>query len=341
MRAPRSEVANLRSTLRALQLQSCSDWEAIVVGDCCGPETGAMVAALAEPRLRYYNLTERFGEQSGPNSFGLALARAPLVCFLNHDDILLRDHLEHALPLLRQTRADVLIAPAVKLIDCHLDADGTIRPAFMKRVTVGPPLRDLRMLLRPEDLFYDPSSFWLVRTAFARQVGSWTHSSRLWRTPLRDWLLRAWRGGGRFVFGGELAGIRVVTHNHRSSPRRYNTLTPEHERLVQLLERCTPAQFRDHIPMRLHQKAEELGRLAAGRSAPPEEVTPALRLKPWLYRLAGLDWQVLRWRWSGHAVSAWGCFCFGGRGGFGGAVGVGFFAGGGGGCAGGVACGGG
>jgi glycosyltransferase involved in cell wall biosynthesis len=292
-------VDALRSTLRALQLQKFKAWEAIIVGDCCDAETGAMVAALADPRLRYYNLSQRFGEQSGPNSFGLALARGPVVCFLNHDDILLRDHLQHALPLLRRSRAHVLIAPAVKLIDCHQDADGTIHPAFMKRVTLRPELRDLRMLLRPEDLFYDPSSFWLVRTAFARRVGPWTHSSRLWRTPLRDWLLRAWRRGGRFVFGSRLAGVRVVTHNHRGSRRRYNARTPEHERLVQLLGRCSPSQFRARIPRRLRRLAREVGRPVNGRFPGGGPVTPALRLQAFLYRRFGLDWQVLRWRWRG------------------------------------------
>lgn len=292
-------VDALRSTLRALQLQNVNAWEAIIVGDCCDAETGAMVAALADPRLRFYNLTERFGEQSGPNSFGLALARAPVVCFLNHDDILLRDHLQQALPLLRRSRADILIAPAVKLIDCHLDADGCIRPAFMKRLTVRPQLRDLRLLLRPEDLFYDPSSFWLVRTAFARRVGPWTHSSRLWRTPLRDWLLRAWRLGGRFVFGSRLLGVRVVTHNHRGSRRRYDASTPEHQRLVQLLSQCSPRQFRARIPRRLRRLAREVGRPMDARSQGDELVTPALQLSSWLYRLLGLDWQVLCWRWQG------------------------------------------
>lgn len=292
-------VDALRSTLRALQLQKFQAWEAIIVGDCCDAETGEMVAALADPRLRYYNLTQRFGEQSGPNSFGLALARGPVVCFLNHDDILLRDHLQHALPLLRRSRADVLIAPAVKLIDCHQDADGTIRPVFMKRVTLRPELRDLRMLLRPEDLLYDPSSFWLVRTAFARRVGPWTHSSHLWRTPLRDWLLRAWRRGGRFMFGSRLAGVRVVTHNHRGGRRRYKSHTPEHQRLVQLLGCCSPSQFRARIPRRLRRAGWEMGRPVDERSPGGGLATPALRLQAWLYRRLGLDWQVLCSRWRG------------------------------------------
>jgi glycosyltransferase involved in cell wall biosynthesis len=291
-------VDALRSTLRALQLQTCPHWEAVVVGDCCDPDTGAMLEQLGDPRVRYYNLTERFGEQSGPNSFGLALVRAPVMCFLNHDDLLLPDHLEQGLRRLEQARADVLLAPALKLVNCHEDRDGRIRPVFMKRITLGPALRDLRMLLRREDLFYDPSSFWLVRTAFARRVGTWTHSSRLWRTPLRDWLLRAWRHGGRFAFTPELAGIRVVTHNHRGSRRRYNAVTPEHERLIRLFASLPPDQVRKRLPRRMREMAALLGRPLRRRDR-PAEVTLGLRLQALLFRVFGIDWQVLRWRSQG------------------------------------------
>ena len=297
-------VDALRSTLRALQLQTCADWEALVVGDCCAPDTGAMLAALADPRLRYYNLSERFGEQSGPNSFGLALARAPVVCFLNHDDLLLPDHLELGLQRLAQSGADLLLAPALKLATCHEEPDGSIQPVFMKRLTIGPDLRDLRLLLRPEDLYYDPSSFWLVRTAYARRVGPWIHSSRLWRTSLRDWLLRAWRLGGRFVFSPDLAGIRVVTHNHRGSRHRYNVLTPEHQRLIRLFESLSPGPLRQRFPRKLRQTAAQLGR-PMGRRDRPAELTPALRLQALLYRLLGLDWQVLRWRRQGMEPGAY------------------------------------
>lgn len=291
-------VDALHSTLRALQLQTCGDWEAVVVGDCCEPDTGAMLTELADPRVRYYNLDQRFGEQSGPNSFGLAQASAPVLCSLNHDDLLLPDHLEQGLQRLDQSGADVLLAPALKLVTCHEEADGRIRPVFMKRVTLGPALRDLRLLLRPEDLYYDPSSFWLVRTAFARRVGAWTHSSRLWRTPLRDWLLRAWRCGGRFVFTPELAGIRVVTHNHRGSRHRYNALTPEHQRLIRLFESLSPAQLRERLPRSLRNKAALMGRPLRRRDH-REERTLGLRAQALLYRLLGLDWQVWRWRRQG------------------------------------------
>lgn len=288
-------VDALQSTLRSLQLQTCPDWEAVVVGDCCAEETGAMLTGLADPRIRYYNLAARFGEQSGPNSFGLALARAPVLCFLNHDDLLLPDHLEKGLARLEATGADLLIAPALRLVDCHEAPDGAITPAFTDRLTFRPSLRDLRHLLQPEDYCYEPSSFWLVRTAYARRVGAWTHSSRLWRTPLRDWLMRAWRTGGRFAFSGELAGVRMETHHHRGRRRRYSSPTPEHQRLIRLFETLGPQALRASLPEELCSRAKRIGRRRRARPQGPL----ALWLQAVLYRLLGLDWQVLRWRWQG------------------------------------------
>ena len=90
-------VEALRSTVRSVLLQTHGDWTALVIGDCCGEETADALRGFKDPRVRYYNLPERFGEQSGPNSAGLGLAAGEYVAFLNHDDLLLQDHLAHML----------------------------------------------------------------------------------------------------------------------------------------------------------------------------------------------------------------------------------------------------
>ena len=72
--ATHRRVDALRCTLRALLLQAHPDWTALVIGDRCGDETAEAIRAFHEPRIRYYNLPQRFGEQSGPNSAGLHLA---------------------------------------------------------------------------------------------------------------------------------------------------------------------------------------------------------------------------------------------------------------------------
>lgn len=78
--------ALLVRALASVRAQRLSDWEALVIGDRCGPATGEALAAMGEPRVRYANLPARCGEQSIPNSVGVALARGDAVAFLNHDD---------------------------------------------------------------------------------------------------------------------------------------------------------------------------------------------------------------------------------------------------------------
>jgi hypothetical protein len=217
----------LRSTLRSVLAQTHGDWTAIVVGDRCGDETADALRALRDPRVRYYNLPERFGEQSGPNSAGLALAGGDFVAFLNHDDLLLGDHLAH----LAERLADAdfcfgLFANATRL-------EGSL-PVF---TSVGPRERDLGGMLLPNPWVFDPSSFWLIRLPYARRVGPWRRARDVWRTPLRDWLLRAWRLGGAFRFGTRVTGLRFLTRAAEAGPPAYAVATPEHEFMAERIER--------------------------------------------------------------------------------------------------------
>src|SRR5688500_11631539 len=103
----------LADCLRAVQRQTFEDWQMLVIGDCCGDETGEAIAALDDPRIRYANLPQRCGEQAIPNSVGLALARSPVVAFLNHDYYWLPDHLDIGVSRLVETGADLCTTSAV------------------------------------------------------------------------------------------------------------------------------------------------------------------------------------------------------------------------------------
>ena len=163
----------LRSTLRSVCGQTHGDWTALVVGDACGDETAEAVRSLKDPRIRYYNLPERFGEQSGPNSAGLHMAKGDHVVFLNHDDLLLPDHLARML----EHDADVCFgrfATATRIEKGE--------PVFTE---TGPRATHLSALFGSSPWAFDPSSFWLVRTAYAKAVGPWRRAAEVWRTPLR------------------------------------------------------------------------------------------------------------------------------------------------------------
>lgn len=265
-------VAALRCTLRSLQMQTHREWDAIVVGDCCGPETGDMIGLLADERIRYYNFPQRYGEQSGPNSFGLHLATGDYVCFLNHDDLLLADHLEHSLAAIAAANADFYIALAANADKLSVESSGAIVPVF---TSVLPVRRELHPLITPDEYSFDPSSFWLVRTSYARTIGDWRHSSFLWRTPLRDWIMRAWRLGGVFSFGDKVTGLRFWTQNLREGMPLYDSETPEHEYMLKLMEDIPPDDVRAFIVQKRKEfvKSPEL----SAPAKPPAGVFSGLR----------------------------------------------------------------
>ena len=276
----------LRCTLESLRLQEYEAWDAIVVGDCCDEETATTIRSIGDPRIAYYNLPQRYGEQSGPNSVGLALATGDLVTFLNHDDLLLPDHLSYGLDRMTEAGADFFIGMAADT----RRLDGTT-PVFTH---ILPGSTDLRRLLLPVPFAFDPSSFWLVQTRYARRVGLWRPAVTLWRTPLGDWLLRAWRLGGTLVFGRHITGLRFWTQNLRSGRPLYDNHSPEHEVMLERLRRETP----DALRANLLQQIE-----AHGGAQRPETHLRKRRALAWLYRTTGFDIVTLLNRLQGRRGS--------------------------------------
>lgn len=233
----------LRCTLRSLLLQAHSDWTALVIGDCCGDETAEAVRSLGEPRIRYYNLPRRCGEQSGPNTAGLHVAEGDFVSFLNHDDLLLGDHLVLALGDLAARNANFYIGKFAKAAKTASSDSGATVPVFTE---ILPGSEDPGFVITHPGHF-DPSSFWLIRTSFARAVGPWRPAGSLWRSPLDDWFLRAWRLGGVFSLGSVVTGLRIWTHDSRAEGPLYFHRTPESEYMVSRMEREPPDATRAFI----------------------------------------------------------------------------------------------
>lgn len=108
----------LRWAIESVRAQTFGDWEQIVVGDACTDDTADVVASFGDPRIRFVNLAQNFGEQSGPNNTGMALASGGLIAYLNHDDLWLPDHLEKLVAHIDRKRADLVYAPTLS-IDVH------------------------------------------------------------------------------------------------------------------------------------------------------------------------------------------------------------------------------
>ncbi len=233
---------SLRVAIRSVLRQTHAGWRLLVVGDGCDQRTGEAVRSFPDPRISFFNLPIRFGEQAGPNSVGMALAETEFTALLNHDDLWLPDHLEFAIDALRGVGADVFMGRSAAALKSVGNGDGGRRPIFSESSALG---------LRPRHLFqcngslFEPVSSWIFSTALARRTGPWASHRGLYRTPLQDWLLRAWCAGARFAFGEEITVLNLVTHyQYESEAGCYANPSAEHLFADSLLDRFPPSEVR-------------------------------------------------------------------------------------------------
>lgn len=74
--------------------QTFTDYELLVIGDCCSDESEQVVGSFSDRRVRWINLPAKTQHQVGPNNEGLRQARGMIVAYIGHDDLWLPRHLE-------------------------------------------------------------------------------------------------------------------------------------------------------------------------------------------------------------------------------------------------------
>ena len=174
----------------------------------------------------------------------MQLAQGEFISFLNHDDLFLRDHLDYSIEQITAQNSDFHIGLSANATELNYKDDETVIPVF---TSLLPKSKDLSSLILSNPWLFEPSSFWLIRTSYAKAVGFWNPSTSLWRTPLRDWLMRAWRQGGKFSFGDKITGVKFYTLNLRQGAPLYTNITQEHDYMVQSFENESPEEIRQWI----------------------------------------------------------------------------------------------
>lgn len=180
----------LACAMESIRAQQVQDWELLVVADACEPTARFMQdsGALADPRIRFWNLSRNVGDQSGPNNFGTARSRGRFLAFLNQDDLWFPDHLGVCLEHLDTTGADIVFSYS-----------GALVPASREELAAGLWLGGITGV--PQGGRWDPvrtfapASSWVLRRKLVRQVGPWRPARECFAAPSHDFLYRAWRRG--------------------------------------------------------------------------------------------------------------------------------------------------
>lgn len=173
----------------ALQ-QSFTDFEYLVVGDCCSDETEEVVAGFDDPRIRWMNLQKNKGNQADVNRIALKRARGSLIAYLNHDDLWYPEHLETLVSCIRDGGFDMAASLALAISP----------PPHYHRQVLGLPVMPAE---RSGMKFMSMTSTVMHTKRVAAAAGGWRNWRKLDGVPTLDFFKR----------------VREQTHNHAVVPR--------------------------------------------------------------------------------------------------------------------------
>jgi len=180
-----NRAASLPRAVASVIAQNEPKFELIVIDDGSTDETHAWLATLDDPRIRV-TLSKRCQGPSAARNIGIEMATAPVVAFLDSDDIYCDDRLSVPLEVFdREPDVICTLSSARKE-----DKLGGTTVARLPDVKLTSPAFEWAMIC---DLVGVESTSITVRTAHARRVGGFC--TRLRRTEDREFLIRLSRLG--------------------------------------------------------------------------------------------------------------------------------------------------
>ncbi len=271
-------------------------FEIIVVGDHCTDDTETVVASFADERIRFINLERNSGQQATPNNAGVAAARGEFLCFLNHDDMYLPDHLSSSVATMRRTGADIVCSAYPVILPDQID-----KPLNGAVAAIGGGFEPTG---RYSPHTFHVASSWFLRLAAARVVGPWRLEHRTWVTPSQDWLFRAWRKGLRVYCTRKMSIVVLYSGWRRDAYRKPDS--SEHElvfravvatdrlrsEVLEAADRCFDTILLRELRYRLRGKSRKLrNRLRTLRQGAADWVLILLGLHP------NTRYVVKHWGW--------------------------------------------
>ena len=128
-------------TIDSVQRQSFTDWEMVIVDDCSTDDARAVLAKVADPRVRVIHAEVNRGPVHARNR-AIAAARGRYIAALDHDDLCRPDRLAKQVAFLDANPEVVLVASDAELLE-----DGRVKPSVQPPVT-SPDLIDWHLSIR-------------------------------------------------------------------------------------------------------------------------------------------------------------------------------------------------
>jgi glycosyltransferase involved in cell wall biosynthesis len=254
----------LRLAIPSVLAQSFADFEYLIVGDCCTDETADVVASFDDPRIRWHNLEENSGNQSGPNRWALERARGGAIAYLNHDDLWFPHHLQTLVDAMHEHRA---------------------RVAHTMCLEISPPGYDYRNVQgMPRTGFFGPDEVMIMTStlmhdaALAKEVGGWIDWRELAEVPTIHFIRRLVSAVGLHTVQ-EVSAIKFNSGDRKDSYRL--RVADEQARYVELMRSDPDLRYREVL--------QALRSVTSGQRAPKIPHSPPPEHPP-----AG--WQIEQWR---------------------------------------------
>lgn len=169
--------------------QTLGDFELLVVGDGCTDDSAAVVQAITDPRVHWFNLPNNSGHQSEPNNEGLRLAKGKYIAYLGHDDLWLPHHLKSLVDEMEKG-ADLAYGLTLML------------PSKLLERQLFPFLAEYS-----HGMWIPPSSM-LHKKSVTDGVGGWRHYQELVQHPEAELWMRAGQANYKFACSGRLTAIK-------------------------------------------------------------------------------------------------------------------------------------
>jgi hypothetical protein len=197
--------AALKLAIESVLYQTHRNFELLVVGDHCTDDSEAVVNAIGDPRIRWFNLPQNAGHQWMPNNLGLTVADGELIAYQGHDDIWAPTHLERAIEALTEFDADIAVNMCL---------------------FYGPPESKVRAVfgLFPDNQYspryaFPPASM-LHKRSLVDRVGMWRPPHETSAPPDVDFVTRCHKAGAKIVSTHAPTLFKFSTTYRRNSYQR-------------------------------------------------------------------------------------------------------------------------